>query len=906
MLAASVAVALVLIGIVVTPSAAQAAGPTTFSNTASIAIPAAGSADQIGTASPYPSDIVVSGMPGSVTKVQVVFNGLTHASLNDVDAMVVAPSGQSLVVLSDVADPESTIAFASNATLTFDDTAAGAVPTGNVPTGTYRPTNNGGGDAFPAPAPVPSAQTTLAGAFTGINPNGTWRLFLVDDATGDLGTMAGGWSLVITTEEAAVPTVTTVTTSGSPSATGTPVTFTATVTAAGSPVTAGTVSFSVDGAPQGAPVAVNASGTATFTTSALAEGTHLVTATYSGSTGFLTSNGSLSQRVDNATVVTGNTFCNPGAVTVPGAGAAVPYPSNITVSGLAGPVAKVTATLSGLSHTAPIDLDVLLSGPTGANVVLMSDVGGTTPVSGTTVTFDDTGAPVPTPLVSGTFRPTDDDSDVPDAGFPAPAPIPSTATALATFDGTNANGMWSLWVVDDATGDAGSIAGGWCLTITTTTPTTTTITSSVNPSTFGDPVTFTATVTAAGSTVTTGTVLFSQGGTPLADVAVGPTGQATFTTGDLSVGSQLITATYSGATGFGGSSGTLEQSVLPTPTSTVLSSSLTPSVLGNPVTFTAIVTAGSGATPTGSVQFADGGTPLGSSVPLAADGSATLTTSSLAVGPHAITATYLGASAFGISSAGVQQVVLGPVVADAGGPYSAAEGEGVTLDGSGSTPGATLEWDLDGDGDFSDASGPSPTLTWSQLQALGINDGPSAHRVALRATLGAQQATDTTELDLLNTGPETIVEGALTATAGEPFTVKVGADDPSPSDMAALFTYTIDWGDGSPAEQVVGPADPPATHTYVAAGAYTASLSSTDKDGGTGATLSIVVVVAAAPVTPPTAPPTTPPTGSSAGSSGGGLPATGADPRAAALLAGLLLFAGAAAVHIARRRAQRG
>ncbi len=210
-------------------------------------------------------------MAGAVTAVQVVFHGLTHGALNDVDAMVVAPSGQNLVVLSDIGDPTTTLAFANNATLTFDDAAAGSVPTGNVPTGTYRPTNNGGGDAFPAPAPAPSAQTTLAGAFTGITPNGEWQLFIVDDNTGDVGSMAGGWSLVITTEVAAVATTTAVSTSGSPSTTGSPVTFTATVSADGSPVTSGTVSFTADGAPLGS-VAVNASGVAQVTTSVLVEG----------------------------------------------------------------------------------------------------------------------------------------------------------------------------------------------------------------------------------------------------------------------------------------------------------------------------------------------------------------------------------------------------------------------------------------------------------------------------------------------------------------------------------------------------------------------------------------------------------------------------------------------------------
>ncbi|MFK4835114.1 Ig-like domain repeat protein [Microbacterium sp. ZW T2_14] len=799
--AASIALLLALFGTMVA-SPARADGPTTFTNAASIAIPATGSADQVGAASPYPSPITVSGLAGTVSSVRVVFNGLTHSALNDLDAMVVAPSGENLVLLSDIGDPTSTLAFATGATLTFDDAAAGGVPTGNVPTGTYRPTNNVAGDSFLAPAPAPSAQTTLAGAFTGIDANGTWQLFIVDDTTGDLGQMAGGWSLVITTQVTAAPTVTTVTTSGTPSVTGAPVTITASVNAAGVPVTVGTVSFTLDGAPV-APVFLSASGTASITLGSPSEGTHAITATYSGAPGFLTSNGSVSQRVDNATVVTGTTYCNPGAFAIPSNGTASPYPSNITVSGLTAPVSKVTATLNGVSHAVPVDLDVLLSGPVPTtNVLLMSDVGGTSPVNGATIVLDDAAAgPVPTPLVTGTFRPTDDDADAADTAFPAPAPAPSGATALAAFNGVNGNGVWSLWVLDDATGDAGSISGGWCLTFTTASPTTTLLTSSPSPSSVGQPVTFTAIVTSGPTPVSTGSVSFSEGGIPLASgVVVDASGRATLVTSDLGAGSHVITATYSGAPAYAGSGGNL------------------------------------------------------------------------------------------------LQVVQQPApVAVAGGPYSVAEGGSLSLDGSGSTPGATYQWDVDGDGAFTDASGPSPTLTWAQLEALGITDGPSVHTVAIRVDLGNQAVTDTAELAVTNASPTAVVTGAAAATADVPFTMKVGAEDPSSADMASLFTYTIDWGDGTPVVSLSGPADPPVTHVYAAAGVYTASVTATDKDGATSAQFGVAVFVAAAPA--PTTPP--PPPGAAA------LPATGADPMSAAVVAGVLLLLGGSLVATRRNGTSR-
>ena len=186
---------------------------------------------------------------------------------------------------------------------------------------------------------------------------------------------------------------------------------------------------------------------------------------------------------------------------------------------------------------------------------------------------------------------------------------------------------------------------------------------------------------------------------------------------------------------------------------------------------------------------------------------------------------------------------------------------------------------------------------------LGIDDGPSTHTIALRVTVGARAETASAVLDVVNTAPGAVVTGALTATAGVPFTIKVGADDPSAADMAADFVYTVDWGDGSAVITDTGPADPPYTHTYAAAGTYTATLTATDKDGGTSDPLTIQVVVAAAATPTPTPPSTTPPPARPAG--GGGLPVTGADASAATLAAGILLLLGATLVAVGRRTARR-
>jgi subtilisin-like proprotein convertase family protein len=159
------------------------------------------------------------------------------------------------------------------------------------------------------------------------------------------------------------------------------------------------------------------------------------------------------------------TFSNLTPFTIPSSGAASLYPSQILVSGVASPVSDVSVTITNLTHDWPLDVDILLVGPEGQNVVLMSDSGGSATATNQTLVFDDAGPALTVggPLVSGTYRPTNLAGTGSD-GFPAPAPSLSGATTLATFDGTNANGLWSLYVQDDDAGAAGSV-GAWAITL---------------------------------------------------------------------------------------------------------------------------------------------------------------------------------------------------------------------------------------------------------------------------------------------------------------------------------------------------------------------------------------------------------------------------------------------------------
>jgi len=116
-----------------------------------------------------------------------------------------------------------------------------------------------------------------------------------------------------------------------------------------------------------------------------------------------------------------------------------------------------------MSHTYPDDLDILLVGPGGQKVLLMSDAGGGSDVNNITLTFDDAAASAladSAAIVAGTYKPTD---FVTGDTFPSPAPAGPYGTTLSTFNGLNPNGTWSLYVLDDAASDSGSIAGGWSL-----------------------------------------------------------------------------------------------------------------------------------------------------------------------------------------------------------------------------------------------------------------------------------------------------------------------------------------------------------------------------------------------------------------------------------------------------------
>jgi hypothetical protein len=187
--------------------------------------------------------------------------------------------------------------------------------------------------------------------------------------------------------------------------------------------------------------------------------------------------------------------------------------------------------------------------------------------------------------------------------------------------------------------------------------TTTVVASSLNPAYVTQSITFTATVNGLYGGSPTGSVTFKAGSTMLGTATLNGSGQASLTTSFSTAGPRSITAIYVGDVNYHGStSAVLVQAVNRFPTSTTVGSSLSPSLVGQSVTFTATVTSTYGSIPDGDkVTFKDGATVL---APVAlSGGTASYTTSNLAAGSHTITASYLGDSSFQISSGAFKQIV---------------------------------------------------------------------------------------------------------------------------------------------------------------------------------------------------------------------------------------------------------
>lgn len=473
-----------------------------------------------------------------------------------------------------------------------------------------------------------------------------------------------------------------------PSVFGQSVTFTAQLSSTtGTPT--GTVQFT-DGSSILGTQFVSATGTASFTTSALAVGSHLIVAVYQPAGSFTAATANVTQIVNGYPAgITVASSVNPSAAgqsvlftatvqysqPVQGAGfgsvtfsdgsmplqtvSLTPASTGLNPSYLAGystaalaagdhaitatlnPPAKYVSTSAGLRQTV-----------TALSSTAMLKAAPTTAMVGSLITLTAT-------------------------VVPASAPGPATLTGTVTFfqNGGAWSGVGTLGLVagvstamlstqalpigvDQLTcmysGDA-TYASSACNVIPvnlTAATTTLTLSSGSNPSTALTPVTFTAHLGTGTQPAAGNTIVLTLGSAPPVSLSTDAGGNAVYTATNLTPGTYSVNASFAATVNLLGSTAPLTQVVTSAATTTTLTASPNPAYPGQTVTLAATVAGPGGYAPPGAITFFDAGTPLGTAA-LSATGQATLTTSSLAVGNHPLSAAYGASTSFAASASPV-------------------------------------------------------------------------------------------------------------------------------------------------------------------------------------------------------------------------------------------------------------
>jgi len=641
-------------------------------------------------------------------------------------------------------------------------------------------------------------------------------------------------SAVTTTATSVAQTIaptTSLTSSANPSVSGESVTFTAIVTArGGSDAQSGMVRFRSGRATLGrGPLSPD--GVATFTTSRLSVGHHRIFATFSGDNDSTSTSTTITQTVRRASTSTDLTSpTNPSiagqSVTLTAAvsaatGSSIPAGEVIFSSGdtelgsgvlsasgiasfstssLPTGTNEIVATYPGdadFSASASPDLAQSVDAAT-TSTGLTSSPNPALPGQTVTLTVTVTHSPSPDrPTGTVTFKLEPGSTAVGSQVLPADGPAAFTTSSLpigtdqivATYSGDHNFTGSSSTAVDETVKAA---------------PTTVGLASSVDPSASGQAVTFTATVKpAVGSGSPTGTVTFSSGDVALGSQVLSAGGTAALTTSLLPAGTHQVVAAYSGDANFAtGTSTPVAQTVRPEATSVGLASSVDPSVAGLAVTFTATVkpTTGSGG-PTGTVTFKlePSDTILGTEA-LSAVGAAAFATSSLSPGTHEIIAVYSGDTDFegGTSSALSQTVQRAATSTDlAGSVDPSVPGQAVTFTatvkpttGSG-TPTGTVTFKLDFSGTI---------LGTQALSAVGTAAFTTSSLSPRTHEIIAVYSGDTDFEGGTSSALSQTVQRAATSTD------LAGSVDPSVPGQAVTFTATV--------KPTIGTGNPTGTVTF--------------------------------------------------------------------------------------------
>ncbi len=458
---------------------------------------------------------------------------------------------------------------------------------------------------------------------------------------------------------------------------GATLTLTATVTPnSGSVVPTGTVTFTAGGVVLGTGT-LNGSGVATFRTSKLAVGSYSIVASYGGDSRNSSSTSTAVSVTVSPAVVSTTTVLSASPSVLPagnpltlsvevlpasGSGTAtgtVTFYDGATSIGTAtlnanGQATLTNTTLAAGSHT----LKAAYGGDSNDTASTSAPISVTIqPVVSTTTVLQASSNPIAT----GSF--------VTFTATVRPASGSNIPTGIVTFlDGTtsvgasvlNSSGVATLTINTLALGahsitasypgdtyDHASTSSPLSLTVSASVVSTTTqLSASAASVPAGGSVTFTAAVVPTkGNGTPTGSVVFLDGSQPLCTATLNTNASATCTSIFTQMGAHSITASYGGDSGdFASVSSALTLNVGVDPSATTLQASTNSIAANNPVTLLANVrpTVGSGI-PTGTVTFLDGSTTLGTAA-LNSRGSASISTSALAVGIHTLTATYAGDS----------------------------------------------------------------------------------------------------------------------------------------------------------------------------------------------------------------------------------------------------------------------
>lgn len=688
------------------------------------------------------------------------------------------------------------VTITNSVTLTATVTAATGTPTGSVTF--YNGTTalgsallNGSGVATYNTTTLPAGTDSLTAVYVGDSLN------------------AGSTSGVINEVVNLATTTTTVTTSNASVPVGTSLTFNATVTSQNGPTPTGTVDFIANGTTIGTGT-LSGTGTTSFSTATLAPGSYTVVAKYVGDTDNATStSATLTQTVQQigtvtaltsdanpttagttihltATVtmqpgftadgnITGNVTFYDGTTSLGTASVSASGIATLAVSTLNAATHILTATYAGNTNYATSTSAALseVVHNTATTTTLSESASNT--IAGKPVTFNisvtsNTGSGTPTGSVVLQM----DGATLTTLTLNAQSAASYTTSSLAV--GTHS--FTAIYQGDSSYLTSASVSVQEIVALANTAIA---LAGPTSPVDAGTTLSLVATLT-TNELAPTGTVTLRDGGVAISQQTISTqtasgTGTFNFSTSSLAVGTHALTAAYSGDSNNAAAVSTpVNVTVQPGPTTTTLATSANPSTLNQSLTLQAAIASPSPSIG-GSVTFLDGTQTLGTAT-VNGSGIATLALSTLALGPHTLTAAYVGDTNHAASTSNtVNELIVQTSTADISSSVNpSVSGQSVTftvkingvgtliptgsvtiLDGT--TTLATVPLDATGTANYA-----TPSLTVASHTITAVYPGDT-HYAASRASLTQTVESASTQIALTASANPATYGSAVTFTA---------------------------------------------------------------------------------------------------------------------------------------------